>query len=104
MATIQPPLYGTDFNHFQELSINTVDYPDDNNPQTVIRFRGPQRIILICTSGSVYYSFVGQQGRDHGKMTAGEPSEKLEFETRAGKKIYWRGTGDVEVHAWHIGV
>jgi hypothetical protein len=96
-----PITVGKDFNFFAEESFSSVtEYPDE--PQMSWGIRGPLKIMFICTSGELYYSFNGNT--DHGKVAAAEPSEKLEFGTRQASMVWWRGTGDVEVHVWHIGV
>jgi hypothetical protein len=92
---------GKDFNFFAEISVSGDGYfPVE--PQIFIKMRGPRRMTFICPSGSLYYSFNGNTV--HGKMVSGEPSEKLEFDARMEDKIWVRGNGTIQVHAWHIGV
>lgn len=95
MATID---IGTDFNHYQEISISGVSaYPD--TAQAIIKFKGPQRLMFICTSGTdVEYSFNGNT--THGKMSAAAPQNIFEFGPRDNKKIWFKGTGDIRIHAW----
>jgi hypothetical protein len=92
---------GTDFNFYQEVVVSGVtEFPD--MPQAIMGFRGPRRMMFICPSGTVEYSFNGNTV--HGKAVNGEPSERLDFGTRAGDKIWVRGTGTLQIHCWHIGV
>ncbi len=99
-----PVTLGKDFNHFQKLVVSDTSFPEE--PQVVIRFRGPQRLSFILEAGTtIEYSFNGNTL--HGDMTASTPSEKLEFITRPNKKIWFRvlsGSSTVRVEAWHIGV
>ena len=91
---------GKDFNFFLEVAVTNADFAE--SPDVVIGFRGPRRMMIICPSGSVDYSFDGNNL--HGKTVSGEPSEKLEFDVRMEDKVWFRGTGTVQFHAWHIGV
>lgn len=95
-----PQTKGKDFNFYQEEAVAVADFPTE--PQIFMKMRGPRRMIFICTTGSVEYSFNGNTL--HGVTTSGEPSEKLEFDVRGEDKIWLRGTGTIQVHAWHIGV
>lgn len=89
---------GTDFNHYQEVTVSGVsDYPD--NAQVIIRFRGAQRLIFVCTSGTdVEYSFNGNT--THGVMSDTAPEDIFNFGPRDNKKIWFKGTGTIRVHAW----
>lgn len=89
---------GVDYNYYKEISISSVtDFPDA--PQVIIYFRGPQRLMFICTSGTdIEYSFNGNT--THGKMSATTPQNIFEFGPRDNKKIWFKGTGDIRVHAW----
>lgn len=99
-----PQTKGKDFNFYQEVVVSGVtEFPEE--PQVFMKMRGPRRMIFICPAGTVEYSFNGgSDGTLHGKMVSGEPSEKLEFDVRMEDKVYVRGTGTLQVHAWHIGV
>jgi hypothetical protein len=92
---------GKDFNFYQEITVAGVAAFTEE-PDAFIKFRGPRRMIFICTAGEVEYSFNGNTL--HGKVVSGEPSEKLEFDARMEDKIWVRGTGTIQIHAWHIGV
>ena len=89
---------GKDFNFFQEISISGVsDFTED--PDVQIAFRGARRMMFVCRSGTdVEYSFNGTTL--HGKISSGE---QFNFDVRGEDKIWFRGTGDVHVHAWHVG-
>lgn len=92
---------GVDFNHYQEVSVSGVsEFP--TTPQVIIRFKGPQQLMFVCTSGTdVEYSFNGFT--THGKMSATSPQNLFNFGPRGNKKIWFKGTGDIRVHAWHPG-
>jgi hypothetical protein len=88
---------GTDFNHYEEVTVSGAsEFPDD--AQVEIRFRGPQRLMFICTSGSPEYSFNGNTV--HGVMSTSAPQNFFNFGPRDNKKIWFKGTGTVRVHAW----
>lgn len=87
---------GTDFNHYQEVAVSEGSFPDD--PQVIIRFRGSQRLMFVCTTGTISYSFNGNTV--HGVMTNTAPQNFFNFGPRDNKKIWFSGTGTVRVHAW----
>lgn len=93
---------GKDFNFFKEVVVSGVsDFPDQ--AQAFMKFRGTRRMIFVCTAGSVEYSFNGNTL--HGKMDSSLPqSAQLDFGTRMEDKVWVRGTGTLEVHAWQVGV
>lgn len=99
-----PQTRGKDFNFYQEVTVAGVAaFPEE--PQILMGMRGPRRMIFVCTDGTIEYSFNGgADGTLHGRMVLGEPNEKLDFDVRMEDKIYVRGTGTLQVHAWHIGV
>jgi len=92
---------GKDFNFYQEVTVAAVAAFTEE-PDFFMAMRGPRRMIFVCPSGDVEYSFNGNTV--HGHMVSGEPSEKLDFDVRMEDKIWLRGTGVLQVHAWHIGV
>jgi hypothetical protein len=97
---IGPKTFGKDFNFYQEEIVTNSDFPSE--PQVFMKFRGSRRMIFVCPAGAVEYSFNGNTV--HGKVASGEPSEKLDFGTREGDKIWLKGSGTIQVHAWHVGV
>ena len=103
-ATAGPVTLGRDFNFFEKPVISVTDFPEE--PQIVIRFKGPQHLTFMLESGSaVEYSFNGTTV--HGDMTTSTSSATLDFLTRSNKKIWFRvasGSSTVRVEAWHIGV
>lgn len=102
MPEIFPAKVGVDFNHFQRFTVNDTSFPD--RPQTIIRFRGPHRLIMTIESGTVEYSFNGTTL--HGDLVGSTERGKLEFITRSDKKIWFRASSPAEitVEAWHISV
>ena len=95
-----PQTKGKDFNFYQEVVVAGVA-AFTNDPDVLMGMRGPRRMIFVCPAGDVEYSFNGNTV--HGRMVSGEPSEKLNFDVRMEDKIWVRGTGTLQVHAWHIG-
>ena len=88
---------GTDFNHYQSVAFTNADY--EAVPQVLIRFKGPQRLMFICTAGTdIEYSFNGIT--THGVMSSSAPQNYFNFGPRDNKKIWFKGTGTVRVHAW----
>jgi hypothetical protein len=101
IGPLGPQEEGKDFNFFAEISVSGDGYFTEE-PQAFIKFRGPRRMLFVCRSGDIYYSFNGNTV--HGRMISGEPSEKLFFDVRGEDKIWVRGSGTIQIHAWHIGV
>jgi hypothetical protein len=101
LGPLGPQTVGKDFNFYTEITVSG-QATFNTEPDAFIKFRGPRRMIFICTSGDVDYSFNGDTM--HGKVVSGQPSEKLEFDARMEDKIWVKGTGTIQIHAWHIGV
>ena len=99
MTATGPITQGVDFNHYQQEVLASASFPED--AQVIIRFRGPQKLIFVCTAGSVEYSFNGNTV--HGVVTTSSPDDKLDFGFRPGKKIWLRGTGTIRIHAYNAG-
>lgn len=97
-----PILLGKDFNYFKRFSVTNTSFPTE--PQVIITFRGPQRLIFTIETGTVEYSFNGNTL--HGDLVGGTERGKMEFITRPNKKIWFRASSSVEitVEAYHIGV
>lgn len=93
---------GKDFNFFATItSVNTGPFPLATNtqPDVVMGFRGARRVMFVGVSGTnVLYSFNGNNL--HGRISAGQI---FNFDVRGVDKIWFAGTGVVDVHAWHIG-
>jgi len=89
---------GKDFNYFKTIIIAGVAaFP--TNPQTLTRFRGARRMMFRCTAGTnVEYSFNGTTV--HGRISSGEI---FNFGLRNEDKIFFRGTGSVDVQIWQVG-
>lgn len=88
---------GMDFNYFAEISVSgTSSFPAV--AQAFSKFRGARRMLFVCTSGSVTYSFNGNTV--HGKMDSSDASNKLNFGPRQEDKVWFYGTGTVQVHMW----
>jgi hypothetical protein len=91
---------GKDFNFYQRVTATAGTFPVVGNPDVQIAFRGPRRMMFVCRSGTdVEYSFNGNTV--HGTISA---NQIFNFDVRSEDKIWFRGTGVVDVHAWHIGV
>ncbi len=93
---------GKDFNYFKTVTATAGVWPlaAATVPDVQILFRGPRRMMFVCVSGTfVEYSFNGNTL--HGRISAGQT---FSFDARNEDKIWFRGTGIVDVHAWHIGV
>lgn len=88
----------TSFNYYKEVVSASGSFPAVGSPQVIINFRGVNSLILVCTSGSVEYSFDGINV--HGAMSSTGNDKLLDFGPRVGKTIYVRGTGTVRVHAY----
>lgn len=90
---------GKDFNYFKIVTVSGVaDFPV--NPQVITLFRGPRKMMFRCVSGTnVEYSFNGTT--THGRISA---NETFNFGSRGEDKIFFKGTGTVDVHIWHIGL
>lgn len=106
-----PELLGKDFNFFQEITVQTTDTSFPYNYQAISKFRGARRIILVCTSGAIEYSWNGSAV--HGKMECGASNQLLDFGTRSEDKVWVRwaagvttvpGPGILQVHMWHPGI
>ena len=92
---------GKDFNYFKEITISGLtDFP--SVAQAFAKFRGARRMMFVCTDGAVEYSFNGNTL--HGSMDTTKASAILNFGTRMEDKIWFRGTGTVQVHIWQLGV
>lgn len=88
---------GKDFNFFATVTSPGDDFTDE--PQVIITFRGAKRMMFVCVSGTnVEYSFNGNTL--HGRISA---NQIFNFDIRGEDKIWLRGTGVVDVHAWHVG-
>ena len=80
------------------VEVNDVDFPEA--PQVQIAFRGARRMMFVCPTGTnVEYSFNGTTV--HGRISA---DQIFNFDIRGEDKIFFRGSGTVDVHAWHVGV
>jgi hypothetical protein len=93
---------GKDFNFFQTVTATAGTFPValGTDPDVQMALRGARRIMFVGVSGTnVQYSFNGQVV--HGRISAGQI---FNFDVRAEDKIWFRGSGVVDVHAWHIGV
>ena len=93
---------GKDFNFFQTVTATSGSFPlaEGTDPDVQMAFRGARRMMFVCVSGSnIEYSFNGNTV--HGRISSGQI---FNFDTRAEDKIWFRGSGEVDVHAWHIGV
>lgn len=88
---------GKDFNYFGIITASGANFTED--PQVLMRFRGARRIMFVGVSGNnVEYSFNGST--IHGRISA---NQIFNFDIRGEDKIWFRGTGVVDVHAWHVG-
>ena len=88
---------GKDFNYFVEVSVSgTSAFPAA--AQAFSKFRGARRMLFVCTTGSVTYSFNGRNV--HGKMNSSDASSQLNFGPRQEDKVFFYGTGTVQVHMW----
>ena len=92
---------GKDFNFIKTVTVGAGSYPlpEDTAPDAVINFRGARRIMFVCVTGTnVEYSFNGNTV--HGRISAGQI---FNFDIRGEDKVWFLGTGEVDVHAWHVG-
>lgn len=97
IGPLGPNTKGADFNFYEEVTVSAVaDFPEE--PQVFMKFRGNRRMLFVCTSGSVEYSFNGNTL--HGVTDSATASNQLNFGPRMQDKIWFRGTGTVQVHAW----
>lgn len=93
---------GKDFNFYQRVIASAGSFPvaAGTDPDVQMAIRGARRIMFVCIAGSdVEYSFNGNTL--HGRISA---NQIFNFDVRAEDKVWFRGTGTVDVHAWHIGV
>jgi len=91
---------GKDFNFYQRVTVTAGSFPTTDNADAVITLRGPRRMMFVCSSGTdVEYSFNGNT--IHGRISA---NQIFNFDVRNESEIWFRGSGTVDVHAWHIGV
>lgn len=91
---------GKDFNFYQRVIVTSGSFPTTDGYDVLIKFRGSRRMMFVCTSGTdIEYSFNGNT--IHGRISA---NQIFNFDVRNEDKIWFRGTGTVDVHAWHIGV
>lgn len=91
---------GKDFNYFKSVVVNITDgyFPTEAQVQTA--FRGARRMMFVCAAGTnVEYSFDGLHL--HGRISN---AQIFNFDIRAEDRIYFRGTGTVDVHIWHVGI
>jgi hypothetical protein len=92
---------GRDFNFFQTVTATAGSFPVGANvdPDVQITIRGAHRIMFVCVSGTnIEYSFNGNTV--HGRISQ---DQIFNFDIRAEDKIWFRGSGEVDVHAWHVG-
>ena len=87
-----------DYNFYKEVVVASGSFPAVTAPQVIINFRGGNKLIFVCTAGSVEYSFDGSTL--HGAMSTAGNDAILNFGLREGKTIYFRGAGTVRVHAY----
>lgn len=89
---------GKDFNYFKTVTVSGLsDFATD--PHVLTTFRGARRMMFVCPSGTnVEYSFNGTTV--HGRISA---DQIFNFDGRNEDKIWFRGTGVVDVHCWHYG-
>ena len=91
---------GKDFNFYQRVVVTSGSFPTADSYDVLIKFRGPRRMMFVCSSGTdIQYSFNGNPV--HGRISA---NQIFNFDVRNEDKIWFIGTGTVDVHAWHIGV
>jgi len=90
---------GKDFNFYERVTAIAGAWPaTGTEPDAQMAFRGPRSILLVGVSGSdVEYSFNGNT--IHGRISAGQV---FPFELRNEDKIWLRGSGEVDIHAWRI--
>lgn len=87
---------GKDFNYFITATAES-DFTTD--PQAYSTFRGARRMMFVGVTGTnVEYSFNGVTV--HGRISSGQI---FNFGPRAEDKVWFKGTGTVDVHMWHIG-
>lgn len=92
---------GKDFNFYQRViaGAGSIPVPDGTSPDVTMTIRGARRIMFVGVAGSdVEYSFNGNTL--HGRISSGQI---FNFDIRGEDKIWFRGTGTVDVHAWHVG-
>jgi hypothetical protein len=90
---------GKDFNYFSSVVVDISDGYFPESPQVQTAFRGARRMMFVCAAGTnVEYSFDGQHL--HGRISS---DQIFNFGPRAEDKIFFRGSGTVDVHIWHIG-
>jgi hypothetical protein len=88
-----------DYNFFGTVTV-TGESTFPTTPQIQSAFRGPRRMMFVGVTGNnIYYSFSGTN--IHGRISAGQI---FNFDVRAESKVYFYGTGVVDVHMWHVGV
>lgn len=88
---------GKDFNFFQVVAVTAGSFTVD--PDVQIAFRGARRMMFVCPAGTnVEYSFNGTTV--HGRISSGQI---FNFDIRGEDKIWFQGSGTVDVHAWHVG-
>jgi hypothetical protein len=86
---------GKDFNFFQTVT-STASFAV--TPDVTMRFRGPRSMMFIGVSGtSIEYSFNGTT--THGRISSGQI---LNFGQRNEDKIWFKGSGVIDVHSWRI--
>lgn len=87
----------SNYSYFEEVTVSTGSFPAQ--PQVVVtKARTPNNLMLVCRSGTdVEYSFNGTDL--HGKISSGD---QFTFLTRNVSKIFFSGTGEVEVHVWGV--
>jgi hypothetical protein len=91
---------GKDFNFYQRVNVTSGSFPSTDTCNVQIKFRGTRRMMFVCTSGTdIEYSFNGNTV--HGRISA---NQIFNFDIRNEDKIWFKGTGIVDVHAWHSGL
>lgn len=91
-------LNGTDFNFYQQAVVTSPSF--QTNPDMQIAYRGQRRVIFICTAGYVEASFNGNTL--HCRMDSSLASNQLNFGVRHIGKIWLRGSGTIQVHAYGV--
>lgn len=90
--------YTEKYDYFKIVETTTTDYPIEPDCQTY--FRGSRRIMLVGKVGTnVEYSFDGVT--THGRISA---DQIIHLNLRIESKIWFKGTGTVDVHMWQAWV
>jgi hypothetical protein len=84
-----------DFNFFKT-GTSTASFTVASD--VLMNFRGPRSMMFVCVSGTnVEYSFDGVTV--HGRISTGQI---FNFGPRNEDKIWFRGTGVIDVQSWRI--